>query len=160
MSDSCLVCDRIVMIQNRQNPYFVAELETGYVVLGDHQFFRGYTLFLCKEHKYELHELDADFRTKFLVEMAEVAGAVYRAFQPKKLNYELLGNSDPHLHWHLFPRHANDPEPVSPVWKIDLALRRAESTKPSSDELTLLKEQLLQEIRNPPSYRDVNKKSA
>lgn len=44
----CLICDRIEMIKQGTNKYFVAELETGYVVLGDNQHFLGYTLFLCK----------------------------------------------------------------------------------------------------------------
>jgi diadenosine tetraphosphate (Ap4A) HIT family hydrolase len=39
------------------------------------------------------------------------------------LNYELLGNQVPHLHWHLFPRYRDDPEALKPVW---LALDRAE----------------------------------
>ena len=47
----CLICKRIEMIKNGNNPYYVKELETGYVVIGDHQHFKGYTLFLCKEHK-------------------------------------------------------------------------------------------------------------
>jgi diadenosine tetraphosphate (Ap4A) HIT family hydrolase len=49
--------------------------------------------------------------------MAAVAEAVFRAFQPRKLNYELLGNSVPHLHWHLFPRHDGDANPSGPVWE-------------------------------------------
>ena len=49
----CLICERIEQIQKGCNPYFVCELETGYVVLGDHQRFTGYTLFLCKEHETE-----------------------------------------------------------------------------------------------------------
>jgi diadenosine tetraphosphate (Ap4A) HIT family hydrolase len=32
------------------------------------------------------------------------------------LNYELLGNGAPHLHWHLFPRYDTDPSPGWPVW--------------------------------------------
>ena len=32
------------------NPFFVKELETGYVVIGDYQHFKGYTLFLYKTH--------------------------------------------------------------------------------------------------------------
>ena len=48
--------------------------------------------------------------------MAQVAEAVFRAFAPRKLNYELLGNSEAHLHWHLFPRYADDPNPLWPVW--------------------------------------------
>ena len=47
----CLICDRIAMIKNGTNPYFVKELETGYVVIGDYQHFKGYTLLLFKEHK-------------------------------------------------------------------------------------------------------------
>ena len=39
------------------------------------------------------------------------------------MNYELLGNQVPHLHWHLFPRYAHDPDVLKPVW---LALDRAE----------------------------------
>jgi diadenosine tetraphosphate (Ap4A) HIT family hydrolase len=39
------------------------------------------------------------------------------------MNYELLGNQVPHLHWHLFPRYAGDAEHLKPVW---VALERAE----------------------------------
>lgn len=86
------------MIKDGTNPYFIKGLTTGYVVLGDHQFYKGYTLFLCKKHVNELHELDKGFRRSFLDEMGMVAEAVYRSFNPVKLNYELLGNGVPHLH--------------------------------------------------------------
>lgn len=38
------------------------------------------------------------------------AEAVARDFHAEKMNYELLGNGDTHLHWHLFPRVAGDLE--------------------------------------------------
>ncbi len=98
------------------NPYLVAELETGFAVLGWNQMYPGYTLFLSKTCVPELHELAPVVRAKFLQEMALVAEAVCRAFAPRKLNYELLGNSVTHLHWHLFPRYADDPNPTWPVW--------------------------------------------
>lgn len=104
----CLICDRIQMIKEGNNPYFVKELETGYAVLGDNQYFKGYTIFLCKQHASELHELDADFKLKFLKEMSLVGEAVSHAFPCEKMNYELLGNGDSHLHWHLFPRVSGD----------------------------------------------------
>ena len=116
------------------------------MVIGDHQFFRGYTLLLCKEHKTELHELKPDFRKAFLWEMSEVAAAIYRAFHPEKLNYELLGNTDSHLHWHLFPRYKNDPEPKKPVWSIDKSICFAESAKPSSEKLENLKDTLRKQL--------------
>lgn len=61
----CFICDRIEMIKNETNPYFVKELETGYVVIGDNQHFKGYTIFLCKEHKTELFQLDNSTKMKF-----------------------------------------------------------------------------------------------
>ena len=67
---NCKVCERIEMIKNGKNPFFVRELKTGYVVLGDIQRFKGYTLFLCKEHATELHFLDKDFKRIFLEEMS------------------------------------------------------------------------------------------
>ena len=104
----CLICDRIQMIKGGNNPYFVCELETGYIVLGDHQRFKGYTLFLCKEHSVELHLLEPSFKMKYLEEMSLVAESLYNIYKPDKMNYELLGNGDSHIHWHLFPRYNGD----------------------------------------------------
>lgn len=112
------------------------------MVLGDHQFFKGYTLFLSKQHKEELHELSKIERSLFLHEMAVVAESVYTVFAPEKLNYELLGNADRHMHWHLFPRYTSDLKLRRPVWAIDKNIREAEQTKPSCKELTELKNRL------------------
>ena len=83
----CGVCERIRMIRDGTNPYFVKELETGYVVIGDFQHFRGYTLFLCKEHAAELFDLEPAVRAKHLEEMTMVARAACRAFGAEKMNY-------------------------------------------------------------------------
>ena len=104
----CLICDRIELIKQGKNPHFVKELETGYVVIGDGQYFKGYTLFLAKEHVTELHQMEYETKIKFLEEMSIVQEAVAKAFQAEKMNIELLGNGDAHVHWHLFPRKAGD----------------------------------------------------
>ena len=63
----CLICDRIEMIKKGTNPYFVRELKTGYVVIGDNQHFYGYTLFLYKDQKYtEIFQMEMEERTMFL----------------------------------------------------------------------------------------------
>lgn len=115
---SCLICKRIEQIKRKENRYFVKELKTGYVVLGDHQYFKGYTLFLCKQHAVELFDLDQDFGRLFMEEMMLVAKAVKIAFQAEKINYECLGNGDAHLHWHLFPRRFQDTPIPGPVWWV------------------------------------------
>lgn len=142
----CLICDRIDMIKSGTNPYFVKELETGYVVIGDHQYFRGYTLFLCKKHKTELHLLDTRFKNKYLQEMSLVAEAVYNAFGAEKMNYELLGNGDTHLHWHLFPRRTGDMSCKGPVWWLPKEEMYDDKNRPTDMELAEMKAKLLSEL--------------
>ena len=90
----CLICERIELIKQGKNPHFVKELETGYVVIGDGQYFKGYTLFLAKEHVTELHQMEYETKIKFLEEMSIVQEAVAKAFQAEKMNIELLGNGE------------------------------------------------------------------
>ena len=144
--EHCMVCERIDQIRAGMNPYFVKELNTGYVVIGDHQRIRGYSLFLCKEHATELHFLEPDFRDAFLCEMAIVTEAVYNAFKPDKLNYELLGSGNgAHMHWHIFPRRKGDTETAGPVWKLGPELT-AKEYLPTSEELEKLKTRLRIEL--------------
>ena len=134
----CFVCDRIEKIKKGTNPYFVRELKTGYVVIGDSQRIKGYTLFICKQHVTELHHLDKEYRSEFLNEMAIVAEAVHNAFKPEKLNYELIGKGNAkHMHWHIFPRHAGDTATGGPVWQLgkELFSKEFEPTEEESEEL-------------------------
>ncbi|MDD3383848.1 MAG: HIT family protein [Bacilli bacterium] len=139
----CLICERIELIKKNKNPYFVKELKTGYVVIGDYQKFRGYTLFLCKKHVKELHHLDKDFKVKYLEEMSIVNEAVQIAFKAEKMNVELLGNGDAHLHFHLFPRNSGDMPIKGPVWWTPKEEMYHEKYKVSSEDLDFLKEKLL-----------------
>lgn len=148
----CFICDRISMIKDGTNPYFVTELKTGYVVIGDHQHFKGYTLFLCKKHTSELFQLDRPFKMKFLEEMSIVAEAVAKAFHTEKMNYELLGNGETHLHWHLFPRKSGDIENYGnngkgPVWWYPMEKMYSDNNKPSDEELEEMKSVLLKELK-------------
>jgi diadenosine tetraphosphate (Ap4A) HIT family hydrolase len=129
------VCARLERAEHGTNPFVVARTSTGYVALADVQYHRGYTIFASKRCVPELHELPASERERYLREMAVVAHAVYRAFEPRKLNYELLGNGVPHLHWHLFPRHADDPHAKGPVWGDAEFLRALHSGNLASDDV-------------------------
>lgn len=146
----CLICDRIQMIKDGTNPCFVKELETGYVVIGDNQHFYGYTLFLYKHHgdKTELFHLPPAERARFMEEMSLVAEAVSRAFGADKMNYELLGMGDAHLHWHLFPRREGDigdygHHGKGPVWWYPMEKMYSDDNRPSEDGLAEMKRKLL-----------------
>lgn len=147
----CLICERIEMIKKGSNPYFVKELETGYVVIGDHQYFKGYTLFLCKQHKTELFYLDEKFGASFMREMVLVSQACQRAFHAEKMNYECLGQGEAHLHWHLFPRKTGDigsygNKGVGPVWWYPMERMYQDENRPADAELLDMKRRLLTEM--------------
>lgn len=141
---SCDVCARNARTERDENPFGVARTKTGYVNLADVQYHAGYTIFCAKRCVNELHELPAGERDLYLREMAQVAEAVFKAFAPRKLNYELLGNGVPHLHWHLIPRPARDPSPTWPVWNDPGFLHALdEATTPAPEQLARLRGCLL-----------------
>ena len=151
----CGICERIKETKEGKNPFLVKELETGYVVVGDFQHFKGYTLFLYKDHVVELFDLDENTRAKHLHEMTLVAEAVKNAFGAEKMNYECLGNGEggAHIHWHLFPRRSGDIENYGnngkgPVWWYPMDEMYADSNRPSSEELEEMKAKLLCELEN------------
>jgi diadenosine tetraphosphate (Ap4A) HIT family hydrolase len=145
MTRGCEICSRIEQM-GAGSPYLVAELETGYAVLADSQYIPGYTIFLCKTCVPELHDLAEEERWRFLNEMALIAEAVFRAFAPRKLNYELLGNSVPHLHWHLFPRYDDDPNPTWPVWSNEAFLAAPRVTEIEPELLEQRRAKLAEQI--------------
>ena len=145
--NNCMVCDRIELTERGENPFFVRELQTGYVVIGDYQRFEGYTVFICKQHASELHQLEREFKMNFLEEMSLVAQAVYNAFPCDKLHYELLGvGSGVHMHWHIFPRREGDSPIKGPVWKLPKEEMYAEKYRPSAEYLDELKVKLAKEL--------------
>ena len=126
MSDaSCVFCPMVAALETAETyrapsgevSRRVALLPTAVAVLGFDQFYRGYTLVIARRHATELHHLPDAESTAYFQDMLRVARAVDRAFAPRKMNYELLGNTVAHLHWHLFPRYADDLNPARPTWE-------------------------------------------
>jgi diadenosine tetraphosphate (Ap4A) HIT family hydrolase len=95
----------------------IHELPTAIVVLLNDQYYPGYTLVIAKTHATELYHLPEHESTQYYQDMLRVAQAIATVFQPRKMNYELLGNTVAHLHWHLVPRYGWDPNPQRPIWE-------------------------------------------
>ena len=76
---------------------------------------RGLTISTWRgRHVAEPTELEPSEATAYWLEVLRVARAIEAHLQPVKMNYNLLGNSGPHLHTHLVPRYADDPRPGWP----------------------------------------------
>ena len=97
-------------------PDVIAELPRSWVILGDAQFYRGYCVLLAKRHATEPYLMPRGEAHELLDEMLAVGKAISTVTAPLKLNYECLGNQEPHVHWHIFPRYLDDPIRLQPVW--------------------------------------------
>jgi diadenosine tetraphosphate (Ap4A) HIT family hydrolase len=93
--------------------HFIADLGLSKAYLHDDQFFPGWTVVVLKHHAIELFHLAHTERVQLMEEVNLVAKALSQVYEAKKINYELLGNQLPHIHWHVIPRLANDPASVA-----------------------------------------------
>jgi diadenosine tetraphosphate (Ap4A) HIT family hydrolase len=76
---------------------------------------RGLSIVLWHgRHVAEPTQLATDEAALFWRELLDVGRAIEAAFEPIKLNYNLLGNEVPHLHAHVVPRYSDDPRPGWP----------------------------------------------
>jgi diadenosine tetraphosphate (Ap4A) HIT family hydrolase len=112
----CFVCERVAVAKQGRSAHVIAELDHSYFVVGDHQFHKGYSLVLLKEHVREPFELSADVQREHFREVMRAAAAINKTFQPEKMNFSCYGNAEPHVHWHLMPRYRDDPYRGSHPW--------------------------------------------
>jgi diadenosine tetraphosphate (Ap4A) HIT family hydrolase len=136
----CPLCEKLV------SPFpgdLVAEFAHSAAFLGPWQYHTGYCVLVSKLHVAELHHLECDVRQGFIDDACRLSRAIEAEFRPLKLNVESLGNMVPHLHWHIFPRRADDPERLKAVWLAldradrDLAERARLETGPIARDATL-----------------------
>jgi diadenosine tetraphosphate (Ap4A) HIT family hydrolase len=121
---SCPACDRLDRARAGRDPDFIAALPDSMVFLADEQAYRGYCLVITKEHAEQLDQVPIERQVRLWEDVARVASALRAAVEPARINYACLGNFLTHVHWHVIPRHADDPEPLHPIWVRPLAERR------------------------------------
>ncbi|MBH0188743.1 MAG: HIT family protein [Nitrospira sp.] len=98
--------------------HIIADLGITKAYLHDDQFFTGWTVLVLQRHATELFHLTPTERMQLMEDVDQVAKALTQTYGAKKINYELLGNQLPHIHWHIIPRLPTDPAPLEPVWRV------------------------------------------
>jgi diadenosine tetraphosphate (Ap4A) HIT family hydrolase len=116
-----LIADRVDQARAGANPSVLARLPSGWVVIGDIQLLPGYCLLLADPVVPSLNDLTPEARGQFLQDMARVGDAILKATDSFRINYEILGNSEPELHAHILPRYLHEPDERRrmPVWFYD-----------------------------------------
>ncbi len=104
----CLICDRLELIKKGEFAPFVHEFENSYLVIGEHQYFKGYSVLHHKECIEDITDLDGENQAIYLEELMIAAKVIKKHFKAKRINYSSLGNVVPHLHFHIFPRYEGE----------------------------------------------------
>ena len=71
---------------------------------------------IWNHHVQEMTDLSAAERAYLMDLVFRVEQFLRRTLRPEKINLASLGNVVPHLHWHVIPRFADDPQFPKPVW--------------------------------------------
>ncbi len=124
----------------------VAELEASWVTMQEAAPIRGYVCLVSQIHAVELHDLDDSTATAFMRDARNVSKALASATGAVKLNYEIHGNSLPHLHMHFFPRYRGDQfegQPINP--------RRVKSSVYSPGEFLTIRDTFLAVLASNPA---------
>jgi diadenosine tetraphosphate (Ap4A) HIT family hydrolase len=112
--DTCPMCSDVEQEETRYG-FLVARLETSNLHLSKNQYASGYCVLMYRGHAIELHQVPPEKQAAFMRDLLKAGAAIARVFNPIKMNYQLLGNLIPHLHWHLIPRYYGDPAPGRPL---------------------------------------------
>lgn len=116
--------DRIGTALRGENPTVLCRLSASFAVIGDVQFLPGYSVALVDRPGVDrLSDLPRPDRLDFLSDLDRLGEAVEQVCRARdagfrRVNLEILGNSDPFLHAHVWPRYDWEPADLvgRPVW--------------------------------------------
>ena len=86
------------------------------VIWVDDPDYPGFCRVILNAHVREMTDLPAADRQRLMEVVFAVEAAVREIVQPDKINLASLGNVVPHVHWHVIPRWADDPNFPDSIW--------------------------------------------
>jgi diadenosine tetraphosphate (Ap4A) HIT family hydrolase len=86
----------------------ISTFESAWLTMSEDAPMVGYVCLVSRIHVIEIHELDDAQAEAFMRDARTVSRALAAVTGAVKLNYEIHGNTLPHLHMHFFPRYAHD----------------------------------------------------
>lgn len=108
----CTMCDSL----SKRDGHFIEDWPNHVWRLSEDQTWPGWSILVLKRHATEIFELTKEERAAAMEEVSEAARILKQGFGATKMNIELLGNQEPHIHWHLVPRKTDDPAWNKPIW--------------------------------------------
>lgn len=119
----CAMCaDGRAEVAHGSSRIFAGRVSDAYLIRNDVGQ-PGYSVVIWRgRHVSDPTELSKVEASAYFDEVLRVGRAIEQQYRPIKMNFEMLGNSLPHLHTHVVPRYLDDGEPGHPphFMRIDL----------------------------------------
>jgi diadenosine tetraphosphate (Ap4A) HIT family hydrolase len=104
--------------RDNEHVLWITDLSISTLLLFRDQRFRGYCILsFAPWNATSLESLSDEEYRAYFEDLRTASMAIRKALKPDHMNYELLGNSNPHLHWHIVPRYKSDPRWGQPIWE-------------------------------------------
>ena len=97
------------------NDIIIAEFKNSWLLASPDVCLKGTCCMGLRSHAVEIFDIPDSELLEFMKEVKVVSKALKEVTNAKKINYEIHGNTIPHLHMHLFPRYVDDPFPGGPI---------------------------------------------
>ncbi|MFW9829555.1 MAG: HIT family protein [Candidatus Thorarchaeota archaeon] len=109
---NCPVCNNLPAPKDDVD---IIEFPTSWLCAQPRVCLKGTCYLLLKPHAVELYDLEEKVLISFMKEAQISAKALKQVTDAIKINYEIHGNTCPHMHIHFFPRYLDDPFPNKPI---------------------------------------------
>lgn len=100
---TCLYCQNNETLD--QLMIKIGDLEVSQLFLFKEQSHPGRCNVVFNDHGIELYELNDAQRNAFMKDVANVAKAIAKAFNPDKINFGAYADTLSHLHMHIVPKY-------------------------------------------------------
>ncbi|BFT72610.1 HIT family protein [Paenibacillus sp. P36] len=103
MSSICNYCSKNEALNNLMIE--IGQLRVSTLYLFKEQTYKGRCIVALNEHETEFFHLSQEKQDAYMRDVAQVAAAIEKAFQPDKINYGAFGDTMPHVHFHIVPKY-------------------------------------------------------
>jgi diadenosine tetraphosphate (Ap4A) HIT family hydrolase len=90
--------------------HLICTVPSGFVLLSNMQFLRGYCILRANPIVDSINSLNIQDQIGFCKDMIMIGDSIMEVTGAYRINYALLGNSDPVLHAHIVPRYLSEPD--------------------------------------------------
>ena len=96
----CLFCEKLLTDDN----LCIVEQELTKTVVNHNFSVPGRVMVILKDHVENEAKLSPKKQKQFFAEALRVGSTLKKYYNAERMNYMLLGNEIPHIHWHVIPR--------------------------------------------------------